>query len=542
MTKPSGMRGFALALFGLVFWFGLAQYRSEFLEPRHFPEQRDWLLTGDEPAYLMMALALHRGEGVNVRGVAESGAYEVFQTRTLPVRHDQDWTWSYYQEQGMETLLDRSDAWGDAQILWMPPFYSAWLSPLFHLDIPVRRAHALVQAGLLTLLACLLLRPALHTGPWTAATVAMALAAGFGGIPVGYYTTQVFPELMTLSCLLGALMLFSLDRRGADAAADLLCVGALLLTPRSLVAIALMSGFRMAVGLRRRRLETVLIHPLGWGIYVAANLVIWGRLLPPAAGGLLSLIREQSHLARVGWIAAGGVAVLALAAGSLVWAARSARPRRNLALAVGGWVGAGLAAGLVLAPGLLHLMAKGVFMQFLSRDMGLFFSNPLSFVSLIACAGLVLHRWDRTTLYGLLLFLGYLAVNASFPDYRAGRCPMGRYQVLLNGLLVAGLVRALATAPDRWRDGLAGPVWLLGAASLVIAGLLAAHPNFWYRDYHPLFAYKLIQRDYGWLPQWGEPHVWALSFGWLGLYALTFAAWFGIRAWRNRVRGRTVPA
>ncbi|MCB1101848.1 MAG: hypothetical protein KDL10_05770, partial [Kiritimatiellae bacterium] len=142
--------------FALSFWGWLSLYRSEFLEPQHFPGQQDWLLTGDEPAYMMMALAIHRGEGINVRGAVESKAYEVFQSGSLPVRHDNDWTWSNYQARGMSFVLDQSERWGNAQILWLPPFYSYWLSPLFSLEQPVRRANALIQAGLLTALATIL--------------------------------------------------------------------------------------------------------------------------------------------------------------------------------------------------------------------------------------------------------------------------------------------------------------------------------------------------------------------------------------------------
>lgn len=514
-----------MGVFVLGFWGWLSGYRTEFLQPHHFPDQQDWLLTGDEPAYLMVGLALHRGEGINVRPVVASGAYTNFQGRTLPVRHDNDWTWSNYQARGMTWVLDRSAAWGDAQILWLPPFYAGWLAPMFGLDAPVRRTNALAQAALLTLMAGLLFAPILRRRPWPeTAAAGMALFAGLGGIPVGYYTTQAFPELLTLSCVLGALLLYAAGRRDTDLAGDLLGLAALFLTPRSLVAIVLLSLFRSGEGLRFRRWEVPVVHLAGWGGYVAANLLIWGRILPPAAGGFLSILRDRTDLAGIVWVAVAGVLAAALVIGSVVLAVRSPRSRILVPSVLGGWLLLVVGGMAFAAPSLLVLLLQGVFMQVLSRDMGLLFSNPVSFAALIGCVGLLLHRRDRVTLFGLVLLLGYLAVNAGFPDYRAGRCPMGRYQVILNGILIAGLVRYLGTPGAPWRVLLRGPVWILGIGSLVIAYVLQGHPNYWYRDYHPLFGHDLIQRKYHWLPQWGEDHVVLLSLGWIALYTVTFAA------------------
>ncbi|MCB1069474.1 MAG: hypothetical protein KDL31_03900 [Kiritimatiellae bacterium] len=536
MVNRRFIRMLLAIVFALSFWGWLSLYRSEFLEPQHFPGQQDWLLTGDEPAYMMMALAIHRGEGINVRGAVESKAYEVFQSGSLPVRHDNDWTWSNYQARGMSFILDQSERWGNAQILWLPPFYSYWLSPLFSLEQPVRRANALIQAGLLTALATILFFLSLKAGPWTAATTGMALFSGLGGIPIGYYTTQAFPELLTLSCIVAGLVLYAREKRASDLAGDLLCLTALFLTPRSLIAVTLLFLFRIGYSFRSRHWSGLFILLSGSGLYVFSNLLIWGRILPPAAGGLISLLREKSQLADIGWIALGGVGAVTLLIWSVMYAAHTKHRRVVLPSVIAGWSLLAMVAGLGLAPELFSVLAQGVFMQFLSRDMGLLFSNPLSFASLLGCGWLLLRKWDRTALYGLLLFLGYLAVNASFPDYRAGRCPMGRYQVLLNGILIAGLVRALLLygqgPPAAW---LTGPVWLLGCFSLVIAGFLTTHPNFWYRDYHPLFAFKLIQRHYDWLPQWGRPHVIGLSLAWLTLYSLTLLIPVAVTRW---VRGR----
>ncbi len=91
-----------------------------------------WLLTGDEPAYLLLAQAIASGDGLNVRPAHERGSYRDFQSRAV-IGSDQ-WTWEAYRALGFKPWLDRGKAWGDSQILprlpLFPPSWRRWLRTL----------------------------------------------------------------------------------------------------------------------------------------------------------------------------------------------------------------------------------------------------------------------------------------------------------------------------------------------------------------------------------------------------------------------------
>jgi hypothetical protein len=96
----------------------------------------------------------------------------------------------------------------------------------------------------------------------------------------------------------------------------------------------------------------------------------------------------------------------------------------------------------------------------------------------------------------LALFWGVVFVVASFPDFRAGRCPAGRYQVIPGYLLLFPLFRMMVAERSPWHRRVAWAMYVLGPLSLAMGLKIATHPNYWYRSYHPLFGYATAQPHY----------------------------------------------
>jgi hypothetical protein len=133
--------------------------------------------------------------------------------------------------------------------------------------------------------------------------------------------------------------------------------------------------------------------------------------------------------------------------------------------------------------------------NFFGNSSGLFFLNPAAWVAFV-CMGLTVckHREDRGVWPSLAMFLGIIAVVAAFPNYRAGTCPAGRYQVVQSFVLLVPMLIFISRekAVSIWssRIGVAMHVW--GALALLIASIVILDPRSWYERYHPLFRLEAL--------------------------------------------------
>jgi hypothetical protein len=95
-------------------------------------------------------------------------------------------------------------------------------------------------------------------------------------------------------------------------------------------------------------------------------------------------------------------------------------------------------------------------------------------------------------------FLVLVALVAAFDDWAGGTCPSGRYFVVPQFLFI--LLAAVWLMDERGQK--IKMFWIIGLGALGIMQLfwLTSHPRWWYRAYHPMFAWKDIQPLYAYLP------------------------------------------
>jgi len=108
---------------------------------------------------------------------------------------------------------------------------------------------------------------------------------------------------------------------------------------------------------------------------------------------------------------------------------------------------------------------------------------------------------------------------ASFPDWEGGVCPAGRYGVIYQWL-------ALPVFLAWYKSGMSAKQKVLLLlpllAGVAISLLVSAHPSWWYRSYHPLFGYPLLDRFYDVLPDLRVANTVAVTkaAGWLSVLVL----------------------
>lgn len=437
-----------------------------------------WRLTGDEPSYLVTAQALASGDGENARGVLQREAWRNFQNKR-PIG-PKTWTWQYFQDAEVRPLLDRSRMWGDVtrgrQTCHRPPLEAVLAAPFALKETNVRWSVLCAQGTLAVLLVALSFLLVVPHGTSSASRATMLLVAFLVlcGLPALYYTAEIFPEV---PC--GCLLLFSLAALGRSEK-GWRRVGCLVLmlmpwaTARVVPAVACVAVLCLVRAWREKDWVQVGIVVAMGVTYLAYNLWLWGDVLPPNPA-------VNSHM-------------------SMAW------------------------------------MPEGLVTFFWNRAMGLFLLNPAQWVVfLLALAALGMRRTRNASLMPWVMFVCQVLTVAAFPDYRAGTCPAGRYQVIAGFLLLPAAWNLLAEGAE-WPRFFRTACWLLGlygALSLVVAGAVAWLPSSWFQRYHPLFYYQAIQPYYDWLPFWkptGNLRAW---WPWLVFFGVPVVA-LGAAAWRDR--------
>jgi hypothetical protein len=444
-------------IFLLIACFAALSLFRESIIPRQADEMagRSWFLTGDEPTYLLMASALAAGEGMNVRPAHDREDYRTFQTR--PVLTSDQYTWSHYYKAWLTPVYDASLRWGDVQ---KPPFTTllpAFVAPLVRWTDYPRWWWSTLQGLWLCILGWLVvsLRPAQNSSTLLPLAGWCLLVTA---LPIGYYSTQLFPEILAGSLLLFFLMSLELNKGvGLALFAATLSLWA---TPRTAPAVLIVTlgAFFLNKGAGRWRYPVIAV--IGWTAFLAFNLWNWSSWFPPMGSSFLSHFLGPINAEWFGRMATGTARVL------------------------------------------------------MGADVGLFILGPVFSVGFIA---LVHNAWrgrSMSDFMAALMFLALIGGIALYADFRAGTCPAGRYQVIPAMILAWAAVRMWFIADDLWRRRWLVAMGLTGLLSVGVALFVAGHPYWWYRAYHPLFGYAPIQKFYVYLPIFSPDAPWLKVFAW----------------------------
>ena len=108
-----------------------------------------------------------------------------------------------------------------------------------------------------------------------------------------------------------------------------------------------------------------------------------------------------------------------------------------------------------------------------------------------------------------------LAMVASFGDWQGGTNPRGRYYVIPQLLALPLLFHWFRAGDVKIRKMRVG--WFIGLTALALIPLpwLLRCPSWWYRPYHPFFAWEPIQWLYEYLPSLADDAVWRDWLKWL---------------------------
>ena len=468
-----------------ILLFGLYSIARERLVPFNADYNRAaWRLTGDEPAYLLTAQAIASGDGENVRNVHENRTYTNFQSRA--VIGDNQWTWQNYRGLGVSPLIDRAQSWGDKQVIQRPPLIALFSAPFVLQRSHVRWSIAFAQGIVISVLAALLLVTAGFADRSRLGRGASSCLAFLGGMPVVYYTAQIFPEVLMGAFLALSLLLTRKECARCRWIGYALMCASLWGSARLVVGVAAASLIYLWRDVRDREFLGVGILLLGWLSYVGYNLWLWGHLVPP-------------------------------------------NPHQSSQLTIA-------------------FMPKGFLMNLFGNDVGLLFLSPVAWVGLV-CLILTAyyHQEDRGTLPSVLLLLGIILVVSAFPEHRAGTCPAGRFQVVQSFVLLVPLLVFIGreSPGSRWTSRINTTLVVWGTATLLMGIQVAQDPRSWFERDHPLSRMGIIQPHYHLLPnfqgRWlGHLVVWLLVFiGSTFLYDVLRLCGFGklcamMRCWARR--------
>jgi hypothetical protein len=145
----------------------------------------------------------------------------------------------------------------------------------------------------------------------------------------------------------------------------------------------------------------------------------------------------------------------------------------------------------------------------LDRRQGWIWLFPAAIMLPLACVGVC--RCKETRWWGILVgvvILVSLFFIAVFNDWQGGTNPRGRFYVIPQ-LYGVPLLLVWLKQNRRWAPR--ALLCFLGALSVAMLIWLLPHPHWWYRNYHPFFAWEQIQVWYFWLPDLSDgagPRQW----------------------------------
>lgn len=352
--------------------------RSQLISPRPDDPRREHLLTGDEPAYLLLTHSIVFDGDFNVFNNREQNDTRYFYGR--PLLGPGQFGFNFYNRVSGGRLAGREPDWVGREYLVNRPGLPILIAPAywagFHSQSRIRFA-VLVWMNLLAAtlgVVTFLLARAVSRAPGPSALAALLFAFTS---PLVYYSSQIYPELPAGLFVAGAILglLRARDRWGALTTGFL--IASLPWFHERFLAVMLVLG---AAGLTRQPLRR---HALPFGLPIVLTLILEGLYDWGLFGVPFPLNRHKP---------------LALSA---------------------------------IPMGLLAILTD--------RDRGLVFLNPLLGLAVVGLIPLRRqHPWLAGTLVALLAV--YLLPIAAFPDWHGGVCPPLRYLAPLAPLLVIPLV------------------------------------------------------------------------------------------------------
>lgn len=395
-------------------------------------ERSLWLLTGDEPAYLITGLALASGHGEDVHSVSRERTYSHFYDQA---RWDHRYaTWDYYTYFSPPRLLDRSHNWGEAQVIHRPPLMALFASPFTLLQQRVRWSVLIAQGIIFSLFGAMI--TLYRTQEWLGLFWrCWGIVSLWCSLPVYYYTAQVYPEILTGLLLLAGIFTLVSSRLSWRILGYGCLSLALLGTARVGVAVVIVMVYSAWRQLRLRNWQDGVSIGVLLGTYFLYNLWLWGFLTPPNPD-------ETSGLS-------------------------------------------------------LLVIPIGLFRNMLSPSVGMFWLTPVSIIASLSVIVTILSK-DLILRMSAFMLLGTILVVSAFPNYRAGTCPAGRYQVIQIILMTPAFLKCLQLS-GRLGNIIRICSIILGSLSLFISIFVALRPQWWFRSHHPLFAYTPISDLYRWI-------------------------------------------
>ncbi|MBU1418289.1 MAG: hypothetical protein KKD01_10740 [Proteobacteria bacterium] len=180
----------AFVVMAVVFF--LTGYTRVLLVPFNADEsRREFLLTGDEPAYLMTAVSIARDGDLNLANNVASKDYQLFQHRSYVGSGFQ-----FYNSLSHNRLINQKEQWGDARFMRHRPGTSVLLAPVFFLADHNQRFWSYTIISFCFALFCgfsvYYLSQAV-TIP-LASVLVLCLLCGLSP-PVYFYVNQAYPEI-----------------------------------------------------------------------------------------------------------------------------------------------------------------------------------------------------------------------------------------------------------------------------------------------------------------------------------------------------------
>lgn len=418
--------------------------------------RRSYLLTGDEPEYLLAAWSLAHDGDLNLYNDVREKVWEVFQKR--PVCGPGHAELAHFQKISPAMANVSPEAWQGQQLLIHRPGVSVLVFPAAYAGQNFRWWAYFIVATFASVGIGAILFAARRAGAslFPAAVIASLLVLSPPGL---FYANQAFPEVP---------------------AAVLLAVSAsLLLSPGLPAATASGVCVAMAPWFSDRALLPAVVLGLA-GLWLARKAKTRWVLLAVFGAGAGLLILYYWHRFHVPW---------------------PVHHNWRYSASVGN------------IPSLLPRIL-------LDRDRGILWLCPA--LLLLPAA---FYSWYRSGHHRILcvsialaLTAGLLGV-ASFPDWRGGVCPAGRYGVLIQWLALPVFLAWHRTGMSKTQQVLLLLLLLAGAMEILFVW---NHPNWWYRSYHPVFGCPSLQRFYDILPNLNSLEFSSLARAgqWLAVFIL----------------------
>ena len=383
--KSEGLSGFYLAgwpgilIVILITLTAVSLVRSQFISHRSDDPRRMYLLTGDEPSYLLLSHSFVFDRDFNLFNNHRDSLFFDKHILLEPGSYGFD----YYNTISKGRLAGQEKNWKNQQYFISRPAFPILLSPAywigFHFQHRIRFV-VLVCLNVLTIVLAvvmLLLAGSIHGAPLTniVAVLFLVLSA-----PLLYYSSQIYPDLSAALFIAGALLGLIKACRGRTVLITGFLIACLPWFHERYLGITLVLIIAALFRQPFRR------HPIHFGVFIILSFIVQGWYYSFFYGVPYPLNNHK--------------------------------------------------------PLVLSAIPRGLMALLTDRDKGLFFLNPLLILVPVGIIPLwKKNAWLAGTLLALLV--SYILPVAAFPDWHGGLCPPLRYLVPIIPLLVIPMTALL---------------------------------------------------------------------------------------------------